>query len=265
MTATFGITGLAAMAKSVKKIITDLKDFFRISWAIVKSEASTYWKQINAGITAEITSIRDTGWQAALDLRNNWMSTSAAIMNDAKTQWASYWTSIEPSITSLKQSIIYAFQEAASGTTSAIDGMVMSSSTSLQAFESAWSGIWTELVADMIDAQNKITAGVAVIAAELKKISVSVSISGGGSGGYGGSGGSGGGSGGSGGVTDGVFGGWLDPTGDWSDMGGNTTNNINTNGGGYSSPGTRCNSYCSTSTTGTSATSTYIRCILTNL
>jgi TP901 family phage tail tape measure protein len=211
MSATFGITGLASMAKQVKKIITDLKDFFRISWGIVKAEGSTYWKQINTVITTEVTAIRDTGWQAALDIRNAWLEMSKTITDDAKASWVAYWPAIEPTINSLKESLIGAFTDAGSGMKDAIDSMVLNSEASLQAFEASWSEIWSQLVTDMTDAQAKISEGVAQIAAELQKISVNVNISVGGGGGGGGSGG--------GFPGDWDFGGggdWLAPTGDWS-------------------------------------------------
>jgi TP901 family phage tail tape measure protein len=213
LSATFGITGLAAMSSQVKRIINDLKDFFRISWGIVKSEGAKYWKQINVATTTEVTSIRDAGWQAALDIRNAWINGNVAVLADAKTFWAAYWPAIEPSVTSLKTSLIYSFQEVNTGAKTAIDSMVLNSESSLQAFQTAWQDIWTQLVTDMSAAQTQISAGVAAIAADLRKISVNVNISGGG-GSYGGSGGSGGSGGGE---TDGVFGGWLDPTGDWSE------------------------------------------------
>jgi TP901 family phage tail tape measure protein len=210
MSATFGIVGLAGMAKQVKKIITDLKDFFRISWGIVKAEGSTYWKQINTVITTEVTSIRDTGWQAALDIRNAWLEMSKTITDDSKASWVAYWPAIEPTIISLKESLIGAFTDAGTGMKDAIDSMVLNSEASLQAFEASWSEIWAQLVTDMTDARAKISEGVAQIAAELQKISVNVNISmssGGGSvsgGGFPG---------------DWDFGGaddWLAPTGDWS-------------------------------------------------
>jgi len=237
MTAYFGIVGLASMSKQVKKIITDLKDFFRISWGIVKAEGSTYWKQINAVLTTEITAIRDNGWQAALDIRNAWIATSAGILDDAKAQWASYWPAIEPSLSSLKDSLISSFEQAGDGAKNAIDSMVMNSESSLQAFGQAWAEIWSQLVTDMDAAQTQISEGVAAIAEMLKSISVNVNISGGG--GYGGGGGGGGG----GFPGDWDFGGggdWLAPTGDWSDWGGGNSYNINTNGGGCTIGGGGC-------------------------
>ncbi|MCK9570970.1 phage tail tape measure protein [Candidatus Pacearchaeota archaeon] len=191
MTATFGITGLASMAKSVKKIITDIKDFFRISWGIVKAEGSTYWKQINAILTAEITTIRDSGWQAAIDIRNAWISTNAEIKSDATAFWAGYWASIEPSISSIKGNFVQSFTDIKTGIKDSIDGAVINSEASLQAFETSWSDIWTQLVTDMADAQTKVTEGVAVISEALKSISVNVNINanissgGGGGGAYG--------------------------------------------------------------------------------
>ncbi|MCK9570401.1 phage tail tape measure protein [Candidatus Pacearchaeota archaeon] len=176
MTAYFGITGLASMSKQVQKIISNLKDFFRISWGIIKAEGSTYWKQINAVLTTEITSIRDTGWQAAIDIRNAWLTTSSEILDDAKAQWASYWPSIEPSITSLQSSIISSFEQAGDGAKYAIDSMVMNSEASLQAFQQDWADIWAQLVTDMEDAQTKISEGVAAIAEALASISVNVNI-----------------------------------------------------------------------------------------
>jgi len=242
MQAYFGITGLASMSKQVKKIISDLKDFFRISWSIIKAEGSTYWRQINQIITNEVTLTRDGAWQAALDIRNTWISANAAILTDAKASWAGMWPSMEPGITGLKQSLISAFQEANSGVKSAIDSMVLNGESSLQAFAANWSSVWSQMLTDLSNAQSQISSAITSIAAELAKINVNVSISGGG-----GSGGGGGGAGGSGGgVTDGVFGGWLDPTGDWSDLGGGGGANnvvVNTNGGPCA-VGTNCKSGC---------------------
>lgn len=222
MTATFGITGLASMAKDVKRIINDLKDFFRISWGIVKSEAAKYWKQINEAISTEITIIRDNGWQAALDIRNAWISANAAISEDAKAFWGGYWAAVEPSVSSIKENFVQSFSDIRTSTKDAIDGMVLNSESSLQNFQSTWSDIWGQLVTDMSDAQAKITEGVQVIADALKSISVNVNINA--------NTGSGGGSSG----MDWDFGSdsdWLAPTGDWSDFGGGTYN-ISTNGGG---------------------------------
>jgi hypothetical protein len=176
MTATFGITGLASMSAQVKRIINDLKSFFRITWAIIKSESAKYWKQINAAISTEITIIRDNGWQAALDIRNAWISTNAAISEDAKAFWGGYWAGIEPSVSSIKENFVQSFSDIKTSTKDAIDGMVLNSESSLQAFETAWADIWTQLVTDMGDAQTKITEGVAVISEALKSISVNVNI-----------------------------------------------------------------------------------------
>lgn len=234
VTATFGITGLAAMSKQVQKIINNLKDFFRISWAIVKSEASTYWRQINTVLTTEITSIRDMGWQAAIDIRNVWIASNAEIKGDALAFWAGYWSSIEPSVSSLKSSLVSAFQSMGSDAKSAIDNMVLNSESSLQSFESAWSDIWAQLVSDMNDAQAKISEGISTISDALKKISVNVNInanisSGGSSGGsYSGS-------------NAGEYGEWSPTDGGWlqgtGDMG--STYNISTGGGGCAI-GTNC-------------------------
>jgi len=234
MTATFGITGLSSMSKQVQKIINNLKDFFRISWGIIKAEGSTYWSQINTALTAEITAIRDNAWQAAIDIRNVWIASNAEIKTDALAFWAAYWAGIEPSVTSLKSSLVSAFQSMGSDAKSAIDNMVLNSESSLQSFESAWSDIWAQLVSDMNDAQAKISEGISTISDALKKISVNVNInanisSGGSSGGsYSGS-------------NAGEYGEWSPTDGGWlqgtGDMG--STYNISTGGGGCAI-GTNC-------------------------
>ena len=177
MTATFGITGLASMAGDVKRIINDLKDFFRISWGIVKSEGAKYWKQINTAITTEVTSMRDSVWASLIDIRNTAINSNAEILTSTKTAWDGYLTTITPSLTSVKEGIVSSFDSAATGAKTAIDTMITNSTASLQAFRVKWQEIWTGLVTDMTDAQTKITAGVTAITTELKKISVSVNIS----------------------------------------------------------------------------------------
>lgn len=177
MTATFGITGLASMAKDVKRIINDLKDFFRISWGIIKSEGAKYWKQINTAITTEVTSMRDSVWASLIDIRNTAINSNAEILTSTKTAWEGYLAGITPSLTSVKEGIVSSFSSAATGAKTAIDTMITNSTASLQAFRVKWQEIWTGLVTDMTDAQTKITAGVTAITTELKKISVSVNIS----------------------------------------------------------------------------------------
>lgn len=176
MTATFGITGLASMAKDVKRIINDLKDFFRISWGIIKSEGAKYWKQINTAITTEVTSMRDSVWASLIDIRNTAISSNADILASTKTAWEGYLTTITPSLTSVKEGIVGSFSSAATGSKTAIDTMITNSTASLQAFRVKWQEIWTGLVTDMTTAQTSITAGVTAIAEQLKKISVSVNI-----------------------------------------------------------------------------------------
>ena len=176
MTAYFSITGLAAMAKDVKKIITDLKDFFRISWGIVKSEGSTYWKNINAVLTEEITAIRDNGWQAAIDIRNTWLSEHKSLAINVKAFWASYWPAIEPSITGLKENFALSFSDIKTSSQDSITGMVANSEASLQAFATKWAEIWAQLVTDMTAAQEEVTAGVKVITDALNTISLNLNI-----------------------------------------------------------------------------------------
>lgn len=177
MTATFGITGLASMAKDVKRIINDLKDFFRISWGIIKSEGAKYWKQINTAITTEVTSMRDSVWASLIDIRNTAINSNAEILTSTKTAWEGYLAGITPSLTNVKEGIVSSFSSAATGAKTAIDTMITNSTASLQTFRTKWQEIWTGLVTDMTDAQTKITAGVTAITTELKKISVSVNIS----------------------------------------------------------------------------------------
>ncbi len=110
MRAYFGIKGLASMSKQVQKIITDLKNFFRISWGIIKAEGSTYWRQISQIITQEATTTRDGAWQAAIDIRNTWISSNAQILADAKTSYEAIWPTISPSLDNLKSSAVMTFE-----------------------------------------------------------------------------------------------------------------------------------------------------------
>lgn len=176
MTATFGITGLAEMASSVKRILNNLKDFFRITWDVIKSEGATYWKSIDKVITTNVTAMRDSVWASLIDIRNTAISSNAAILTSTKTAWDGFLTTITPSLTSVKEGIVSSFSSAATGSKTAIDTMITNSTASLQAFRVKWQEIWTGLVTDMTTAQTSITAGVTAIAEQLKKISVSVNI-----------------------------------------------------------------------------------------
>ena len=193
LSATFGISGLAQMSKSVQKIINDLKDFFRISWGIIKSEASTYWKSIEKVLTDEVTIIRDAAWQGALDIRNTWISSNAAILADATASYAAMWPAISPSIVSVHDGIISSFTDSESQVKSIMDQMASDAMTSLSSFQTEWTTVWQQLLADLSSTASQITAFLAAIAAQISNIQVNVQVGSGG--GYsGGSGGSGGGS-----------------------------------------------------------------------
>ena len=216
MKAYFGIKGLASMNKQVQKIITDLKNFFRISWGIIKAEGSVYWRQINEILTYEVTTFRDNAWQAAIGIRNTWIQTNAQILDDTKTNYAAIWPAIEPTVTNLNDSIKNAFYDAKNGVTDAINQMVANGESSLLAFSENWGQVWSDMLTDLSNAQSQISSAVSQIAAELQRINVSVNISSSG-GGYGGGGGGGGGG------MDWAFASesdWLAPTGDWSEYGG---------------------------------------------
>jgi TP901 family phage tail tape measure protein len=176
MTATFGITGLAEMASSVKKIINNLKDFFRITWDIIKGEGAKYWKSITKVITEEATAMRDGAWAELIDVRNTAISANASILANAKTTWSSYLAVIKPSLGDVKEGITSSFSSAASAAKGSLDTMITNSTASLQSFRTKWQEIWTGLVTDLTAAQAKISAGVTAITTELKKISVNVSV-----------------------------------------------------------------------------------------
>jgi TP901 family phage tail tape measure protein len=192
LSATFGISGLASMSKGVQKIINDLKDFFRISWGIIKSEASTYWKSIEKVITDEVTIVRDAAWQGALDIRNTWISSDAAILADATASYAALWPAISPSIASVHDGIISSFTDSESQVKSIMDQMASDAMTSLSSFQVSWTTVWQQLLADLSSTSSQISSMLSQIAAEVGAISVNVNV--GGSGGYsnGGSGSGGG-------------------------------------------------------------------------
>ena len=212
MRAYFGIKGLASMSKQVQKIITDLKNFFRISWGIIKAEGSTYWRQINQIISQEATNTRDNAWQAAIDIRNTWLSSNAQILADTKTSYEAIWPTISPSLESLRSSAVMTFEGINGDVANVMMGLSMN-----------WSGVWDEMLLKLSDAQTQISAAVSEISTQLASISMNTSISitssGGGGGSY--SGGGGGGGGGAGGMDWGFAGSddWLAPTGDWSEYG----------------------------------------------
>ena len=221
MRAYFGIKGLASMSKQVQKIITDLKNFFRISWGIIKAEGSTYWRQINQIISQEATTTRDGAWQAAIDIRNTWLSSNAQILADVKTSYEAIWPTISPSLESLRSSAVMTFE----GINGDVANVMMSLSMN-------WSGVWDEMLLKLSDAQNQISSAVSTISTQLASISMNTSINISSSGGGGGSYSSGGGGGGGAGGMDWGFAGsddWLAPTGDWSEYGGSSSINCGAN------------------------------------
>lgn len=211
MRAYFGIKGLASMSKQVQKIITDLKNFFRISWGIIKAEGSTYWRQISQIIRQEATTTRDGAWQAAIDIRNTWLSSNAQILADAKTSYEAIWPTISPSLESLRSSTVMTFE----GINGDVANVMMSLSMN-------WSGVWDEMLLKLSDAQSQISSAVSTISTQLASISMNTSINITSSGGGGGGSYSGGGGGGGSGGMDWDFASdsdWLAPTGDWSEYG----------------------------------------------
>ncbi len=190
MKAYFGITGLASMSKQVQKILNDLKDFFRITWGIIKGEGATYWRSINTVITDEVTALRDNAWRAILDIRNTSIQANQQILSDATTQWAAFWPGIEPSIKSIHDNILSNFEDAKSNVGYIMDALRSDAISQLQTFESDWTSVWQKLISDLQQAQSQITSIVQQIAASLSAINVNVNIGGGG--GYDGGGGGGG-------------------------------------------------------------------------
>jgi hypothetical protein len=186
LSATFGISGLASMSNGVQKIINDLKDFFRISWGIIKSEASTYWKSIEKVITDEVTIVRDAAWQGALDIRNTWISSDAAILADATASYAALWPAISPSIASVHDGIISSFTDSESQVKSIMDQMASDAMTSLSSFQVSWTTVWQQLLADLSSTSSQITSFLQGIAAQVGNISVNISMGAGGGGGSGG-------------------------------------------------------------------------------
>jgi TP901 family phage tail tape measure protein len=240
MAAYFSITGLASMSKQVQRIINNLKDFFRISWGIIRSEGNTYWRLINNELTTEVTSFRDSAWQALINVRNTAISSFQEILAGAKDSFSKMWPDVSGYVDDLAEGLVSSMEDAGSSTVDAINQMVINAESSLSAWASEWADIWVQMVSDLSDAQSQISSACSSIAAQLSRISVNVNISSGG-----GSYGSGGSSGSSSGFQgDWNFGGdddWLAPTGDWSDVTGSSvsTYTINTNGGGCAI-GTNC-------------------------
>ena len=226
MKAYFGISGLASMSKQVQKIITDLKNFFRISWGIIKAEGSAYWRQINQVITAEATITRDNAWQAAIDIRNTWISSNAQILADAQSSYEALWPTVSPSLENFKSSVLTTF-----------DGINNDVAYVMSSLSQNWNSVWDEMLLKLSDSQSQISNAVSTISTELASISMNTSINISTSGGSGSSYSGGGGGGGGGGGMDWAFASesdWLAPTGDWSEY----------SGGSAISCGSNCNIGC---------------------
>ena len=187
MRAYFGIKGLASMSSQVQRIISDLKDFFRISWTIIKSEGAVSWKGIEAVIVNEATFIRDSAWQGVLDIRNAWLSSNAAILADATTSYAAIWPAISPSMQNIHDSTIASFEDTKNQSISVLNNMNAEAIASLQDFEAQWAGVWSQLLGDLQATQSQISSIVQQIAAQVSNISVNVALNS-----YGGGGSSGG-------------------------------------------------------------------------
>jgi TP901 family phage tail tape measure protein len=215
MAAYFSITGLASMSKQVQRVINSLKDFFRISWGIIKSEGATYWKQINTVLTAEVTTFRDSAWQAIIDVRNTSITSFQEILAGVKSAFSEMWPSISGYVDEVKTGLTSAMTDAGTSTVDAINQMILNAEGALTAWATKWAETWDQMLADLSEAQTQIQEACTEIATELAKINVSVNINASINSGYGGGGGGGG-------YMDWNFGGdddWLAPTGDWSTNG----------------------------------------------
>lgn len=187
MAAYFSITGLASMSKQVQRILNNLKDFFRITWGIIKSEGAVYWKQINDVLTTEVTSFRDSAWQAILDVRNTAISSFQDILAGAKSAFSEMWPRISGYVDDLADGLVSSLEDAGSSTVDAINQMVMNAESSLSAWATKWGETWDQMLTDLSDAQSQISTACSEIAAELAKIGVSVNINASYGGSYGGS------------------------------------------------------------------------------
>jgi len=176
MTAYFGIKGLASMAKQVKKIISDLKDFFRITWGIIKSEGAVYWKQIENIILAETTTIRDNSWQAALDIRNQWISSNAAILADTTTQYAAMWPAIESSIEDVRDGVASGFEDMRSQVNYSLETMISDANTQFGIFKSDFNSVWSQILTDLQSTVSQISSILSSIGAQLSNINVNASV-----------------------------------------------------------------------------------------
>jgi hypothetical protein len=196
MTAYFGIKGLAAMSKQVKKIINDLKDFFRITWGIIKSEGSVYWKQIETIISNETTVIRDNSWQAALDIRNQWISSSQAITDDVTAKYTAIGTTISQFLTDIKESTTSQFEDMRGQVNVTLESMINDANVQFGVFKSDFNAVWSQIIADLQSTVSQISSILSSIGAQLSNINVNASVNlssyGGGGGGGWSSGGGGG-------------------------------------------------------------------------
>lgn len=185
MTATFGIVGLANMAKGVQKILNDMKDFFRITWSIIRSEGKIYWKNINLEISNEIDIIRDNGIEAFTEIRTKGLADFLDLKTGILATIGGIWDAMEPSVADISQNMISGFDYTSETIQNAILDMIGNAVGSLQGFATSWAEIWDTMLEDLAAAQTTISAACTEIAAELAKISVTVIINNNGGGGGG--------------------------------------------------------------------------------
>ncbi len=176
MKAYFGIKGLASMSKQVQKIINDLKNFFRISWGIIKAEGAVYWKQIETVIATETTTIRDGAWQAALDIRNVWLTSSAGILTDTTASYAAMWPAILPSLAEVHDGTLATFADMDSQVRSILEQMISDTENAFTTFKSDWDTVWSQMLADLQSTASEITSILQSISAQVSNIAVNVSI-----------------------------------------------------------------------------------------
>lgn len=197
MTAYFGIKGLASMAKQVKKIISDLKDFFRITWGIIKSEGAVYWKQIETIITNEAITIRDASWQAALDIRNQWIFANQAIAEDVAAKYAAIRDAVGQFVSEMKEDTTANFEDLRGQVNVTLESMINDANTQFGVFKSDFNAVWTQITADLQSTVSQISSILSSIGAQLSNINVNASVNlssyggGGGGGDMGGSSGGG--------------------------------------------------------------------------
>ncbi len=187
---TFGIPGIASAAKTIKRTLTDLQNYFRTTWTLIKSDAQVYWKAISTNLTTDLNSISGNISFAAM----GWRATLKTQMAGLSSEQLQAWTQIaDQAKTSLQSITDYISQNNYDMAQSVSQGL-NDISNALNSFSGNWQSIWNDATTSFQQQAQTISTKIQEIVSQLSalgsmsvnpSVNLNVSSYDGGGGGYG--------------------------------------------------------------------------------